>query len=204
MAVWRGSMTGLDWMAMEQLPPSEREGLSDQDLCLRYSERCRLVYETNRPGSSGLVNAGMTDLLEGQIPEVINGVNLIKGEMSVAEQMRFKAIISIQGNDVASGLKWSLFSKSVVIMPPPTVTSWAMEELLVPWVHYVPLEDIGKIDERVKWVRDHDEESKRIAERATLWIWDMFFHPDASGDEVEVKAGIVRRYAQYFAEWKDA
>jgi hypothetical protein len=40
----------------------------------------------------------------------------------------------IAGNDVASGLKWALFSQSVVLMPPPNHTSWAMEELLEPWV----------------------------------------------------------------------
>ena len=40
---------------------------------------------------------------------------------------------------MASGLKWMLFSNSVVFMAPPTKTSWAMEEKLVPYVHYIPL-----------------------------------------------------------------
>ncbi len=40
----------------------------------------------------------------------------------------------LEGNDVASGLKWALLSQSVVMMPPPQHTSWAMEELLQPWV----------------------------------------------------------------------
>ena len=37
-------------------------------------------------------------------------------------------------------LDWLSF-ESVVLMPKPTCTSWAMEELLEPWVHYIPLRD---------------------------------------------------------------
>ena len=49
-------------------------------------------------------------------------------------------IVSVEGNDVASGLVWQLLSSSAVLMPPPMVVSWAMEDLLVPWTHYVPLQ----------------------------------------------------------------
>jgi hypothetical protein len=48
--------------------------------------------------------------------------------------LEYKGIIMIEGNDVASGLKWALLSQSVVLMPPPKHTSWAMEELLEPWI----------------------------------------------------------------------
>ena len=53
--------------------------------------------------------------------------------MSVKEMLKNKAIIMMEGNDVASGLKWALYSSSVVMMPVPTVTSWALEEMLQPW-----------------------------------------------------------------------
>ena len=43
-------------------------------------------------------------------------------------------------NDVASGLKWMLNSDPVVFMPRPTHETWAMEGLLRPYVHYVPVE----------------------------------------------------------------
>ena len=38
---------------------------------------------------------------------------------------------------------WQLLSSSAVLMPPPMVVSWAMEDLLVPWTHYVPLQARG-------------------------------------------------------------
>jgi hypothetical protein len=54
--------------------------------------------------------------------------------MSMRHLLQYKVIIMLEGNDVASGLKWALLSQSVVLMPPPQHTSWAMEELLQPWV----------------------------------------------------------------------
>ena len=108
---------------------------------------------------------------------------------------QYKVIISFEGNDVASGLKWSLLSESVVLMPEPTRTSWAMEELLEPWVHYIPMYPNGSnAEEMIRWVGDNDEKAKRIAERGRLFMYDMLYHPDAAKDEREVKAEIARRY----------
>ena len=48
-------------------------------------------------------------------------------------------VLSLEGNDVATNLKWLLASSSVVVMPTPTKESWLMEGLLRPYVHYLPL-----------------------------------------------------------------
>jgi len=53
----------------------------------------------------------------------------------MADLLKYKVVIVLEGNNVASGLKWALASNSVLVMPPPTIASWAMEELLEPWVH---------------------------------------------------------------------
>eukprot|EP00978_Attheya_sp_CCMP212_P035253 scaffold152149_cov61-Attheya_sp.AAC.2 len=63
--------------------------------------------------------------------------------------LEYKIIICLQGNDVSSGLKWQLWSRSVVIISPPTLTSWAMEELLVPWVHNIPMDAQGSNTEEM-------------------------------------------------------
>lgn len=59
----------------------------------------------------------------------------------------------MEGNDVSSGLKWNLLSNSVVLMPKPTRTSWAMEEFEVvgaePWVHYIPMHADGSNTEEI-------------------------------------------------------
>jgi hypothetical protein len=112
---------------------------------------------------------------------------------------KYKVIISLEGNDVASGLKWSLQSESVVLMPPPTQTSWVMEELLEPWVHFVPMFPNGSNAEKmVQWIFTHEQEARRIAERATLFIYDLLYHPDAMRDERQVKEEIVRRHRAFW------
>lgn len=80
-------------------------------------------------------------------------------------------------------------------MRPPTVTSWAMEELLEPWVHYIPLDlDLTDIVEKVQWMLDHDEEARQIAVRGSLWMKDMVSHPDAD----KIYGDILKRYKSHF------
>ena len=69
---------------------------------------------------------------------------------------------------------------SVILKKPPTRTTFAMEERLEPWVHYVPLNDrLTDVEEKMQWVMDHADHAQNIAKRATLWIQDLLHHPDA-------------------------
>jgi len=86
-------------------------------------------------------------------------------------------------------------------MQAPTKTSWAMEELLEPWVHYIPLSaDLSDVEEKMQWVIDNDAEARRIAHRGKLWISDLVFHPDAERDERLVYDEILRRYSTHFVK----
>jgi hypothetical protein len=134
------------------------------------------------------------------VPDVLNGVPLVGETITVKEMMRYKGIIMLEGNDVASGLKWALLSQSVVLMPTPRHTSWCMEELLEPWVHYIPLkDDASDAAEMMKWLVDNEEEGRRIAQRGTLWMEDLIFHPDAARDDRLIKEELLRRYFAHFA-----
>ena len=62
---------------------------------------------------------------------------------SFAEQLSHKFIISLEGNDVATNLKWLLASNSVCLMPRPARESWFLEGLLEPGVHYLELQPDG-------------------------------------------------------------
>lgn len=74
-----------------------------------------------------------------------------------------------------------------------------MEEILEPWVHYVPLDaDGSNAEERVQWIADNDDKARMIAERATLFMYDLVFHPEADREDLEVKSEIMRRYHEYF------
>lgn len=63
----------------------------------------------------------------------------IGDRIDMRELLENKYLISVEGNDVATNLKWILSSKTVCIMPKPTIESWLMESQLKPWVHYVPV-----------------------------------------------------------------
>jgi hypothetical protein len=181
-ALWRGDLTGKH-LSVDQM--------TDEQVCFA-NQRCRFVFQHR---NSQLVNAGLSDGLNWLKSGNISGVPVIKERVSMQQIQQYKVIISFEGNDVASGLKWSLLSESVVLMPKPTKTSWAMEELLEEWVHYIPLKSDGSnAEEMITWVGDHDEEARRIAERGRLFMYDLLYHPDAARDERDVKAEIARRY----------
>jgi Glycosyl transferase family 90 len=124
-------------------------------------------------------------------------MQVFRPRVAIYQIQQYKVIISMEGNDVASGLKWSLLSESVVVMPAPTRTSWAMEELLEPWIHYIPMHPNGSnAEERIEWVGQNDEAAHQIAERGRMFIYDLLYHPDAAQDEQKVKEEIARRYRQ--------
>jgi len=156
--------------------------------------RCRLVY---RSSTMQLIDAK----LSADEIDTINGVKFHGRHLGIKELLEYKAIIMVEGLDVATGLKWALFSKSVVMMVPPTRTSWAMEERLEPWVHYIPLsEDISDVEDKMKWINSHDEQARKIANRATLWIEDLMYHPDAEKDNLIIEEEILRRYQKHFRQ----
>jgi len=210
-AIFRGQFTG-------RLPAGM--GMRDVELLSAYDHcqllhRCRLVYNsvvaaTGDSTTTTAAAAASRPLVDARLalpilevrkdfPQTINGINLYGERVSIKEMLSYKAIIMLEGNDVSSGLKWALFSNSVVLTQPPTKTSWAMEELLEPWVHYIPLaDDLSDVQEKMQWVIDNDEEAQRIAHRGQLWISDLIFHPDAEKDEERIFDDILRRYRAHF------
>ena len=126
----------------------------------------------------------------------INGVSVMApSRIYLKDLLHYKMLISVEGNDVASGLKWNLFSNSVVLMAPPTKMTYALENLLEQWVHYVPLaSDFSDLEEKVDWVLSHEQEAQRIAQRSRQFIHDMFFHPDAQSDSNAILHEIADRY----------
>ena len=64
-----------------------------------------------------------------------------KPKMSIKEQLNFKFIVSLEGNDVATNLKWIMSSNSVCIMPKPKFETWFKEGTLLPNIHYIEIKD---------------------------------------------------------------
>lgn len=183
-AVFRGLLTGLEYDA----------SASDEENC-RNLIRCRLVFEN---AGSKIVDAKLTSTFD-KVPEAFHGVNLTGTQLLKEELLAYKGFIILEGNDVSSGLKWAMVSKSVVLMPLPRFTSWSMEELLEAWVHFIPIRaDLSDVEEKTQWMLDHQTEAQRIAHRAGLWVLDLYYHPDAMEDNRLINQDVLRRFRAHF------
>jgi len=106
------------------------------------------------------------------------------------EMLRYKMLVMVEGNDVASGLKWALLSSSAVLMPPPTVVSWAMEDLLEPWVHYVPLcQNTSDLPQKAAWCLENGARCAAIGEAGRCFA-QQFLDGDR---ESRIVRGVMRR-----------
>lgn len=106
----------------------------------------------------------------GQINESENS-EWIKPKMKLREHFNYKFILSIEGNDVASNLKWVMSSNSIAFMVKPTYETWFMEGRLIPNYHYVLLkDDYSDLEEKIAYYSTHIDESKEIIKNAHKYI----------------------------------
>jgi hypothetical protein len=123
---------------------------------------------------------------------VINN-NYILSKLSITEQLQSKFLISIEGNDVATNLKWMLYSNSVVIMPRPTVCSWIMEDKLISGTHYIEIKsDYSDLEEKYKWCLNNLEKCKIIAENGKKYI-EQFLNQE---NEIKITNKIIEIYCK--------
>ena len=87
--------------------------------------------------------------------------------LDVADPVRCKFILSIEGNDVATNLKWILASNSLCLMKRPRYETWFMEGRLIPGHHYVELaDDFSDLEAKVDHYTRHGDEAEAIIRNA--------------------------------------
>jgi hypothetical protein len=90
-----------------------------------------------------------------------------KAFLTPTEQMRFRYVISIEGNDVATNLKWILASNSLCFMTKPTCETWFMESRLEAGQHYVRLnDDFEDLEEKILFYERHPGDALAIIRKA--------------------------------------
>ena len=148
-AVWRGAATGN--------PASWRTGSAVM------APRAKLLnaYSANKNGTS------LLDIALSKVPPQISQDKAEQkwrvDPVGLEELLGYKLIIVLEGNDVSTSLKWVLASTSTVLMPKPKIVSWAMEDTLKPYVHYVPLrDDLSDVHTKVAWCLAHPKFSAKI------------------------------------------
>ena len=107
------------------------------------------------------------------IGQVNTDVNLqfLANRMTISEHLGYKFILCLEGNDVASNLKWVMSSNSLAVMPRPVYETWFMEGTLIPDYHYVLIkDDYSDLAERMRYYSTHIEEALQIIEHAHQYI----------------------------------
>ena len=117
-----------------------------------------------------------------------------RGEwMSRSDQLRYKFIISIEGNDVASNLKWAMQSNSVVVMAAPKFETWFCEGRLIPGEHFICVnDDYNNVEQVVSDYLNRPDECTRIIRNANLYA-SQFLDLDR---QFELGREVVRRYVE--------
>lgn len=118
-------------------------------------------------GQSKMVDAASTNRSEAH-PE------WQKGKLTIGEHLDYKFIMSLEGNDVASNLKWVMSSNCIAVTPKHTQETWFMEGTLIPNYHYIEVkEDFSDLEERLQYYIDHPEEAEAIIQHAHEYV-DQF------------------------------
>lgn len=113
----------------------------------------------------------------GQTNKPIEDVPWQKDKLTIEEQLQYKFILSIEDNDVATSLKWTLSSNSLCLMVKPKFETWFMEGTLIPDVHYVELkEDYSDLNDKIEYYLAHPEKAEAIINNAHQYI-EQFQNP---------------------------
>ncbi|WP_315354686.1 glycosyl transferase family 90 [Hoylesella nanceiensis] len=92
-------------------------------------------------------------------------------KISIQAHLHCKFIMALEGNDVASNLKWVMSSNSIAVMPKPTCETWFMEGTLIPNYHYIEVkDDLSDLEERINYYIEHTDEAEAIVKHAHEYV----------------------------------
>ncbi|PMH45988.1 lipopolysaccharide A protein [Vibrio sp. 10N.286.49.B3] len=112
-------------------------------------------------------------------------------KMSIEDQLKYKFVLSLEGKDVATNLKWIMSSNSVCIMPKPEYETWFMEGRLEAGVHYIEVkDDFSDLLEKMDYYLANEEEALAIVRNANQWV-EQFKDADR---EVLIAQHVANRY----------
>lgn len=95
----------------------------------------------------------------------------MRGKKTIREHLDYKFIMALEGNDVASNLKWVMSSNSLAVMTRPTCETWFMEGTLVAGYHYVEVkEDFSDLPEKLQYYIEHPEQAEDIIRHAHEYV----------------------------------
>lgn len=97
--------------------------------------------------------------------------------ITLYDHLHYKFVICLEGNDVASNLKWVMSSNSIAIMPKPKYETWFMEGRLQAGVHYIEIkDDFSDLEEKIQYYSQHIDEAEVIIRNAHEFVHQFFDH----------------------------
>ncbi len=95
----------------------------------------------------------------------------IKPKISRTAHLDHKFILCLEGNDVATNLKWVMSSQSIAVMPRPKYETWFMEGKLKGGVHYIEIrDDFTDLEEKLQYYTSHEDEALQIIKNANCFV----------------------------------
>jgi hypothetical protein len=107
----------------------------------------------------------------GNVTNKENYTGWLVNRLTISEQLKFKFILCLEGNDVASNLKWVMSSNSIAVMPKPKYETWFMEGTLIENYHYIRIkDDYSDLEERLNYYIEHTDEALKIINHAHQYV----------------------------------
>jgi hypothetical protein len=164
-----------------------RGGSTGKGVTVDTNPRLKVAYlsahqNPREPDGFPLLDAGIT--MWNSRPRIQNGKLVTFSDetvasiplvpyLSLANQMKFKYIIDIEGHVSAFRLSSELYMTSVILLVSSRYKLWFSNQL-VEYVHYVPVkEDLSNLYTQIRWCKAHDSKCKEIAQNARRF-YDTF------------------------------
>ncbi len=119
--------------------------------------------------------------------------------LGIHQQLEHKFVLSIEGNDVATNLKWILSSNSLCFMARPKNETWFLESRLEAGRHYVELaDDYSDLAEKVEHYARHTGDALRILNHAHAFVTQFL---DPAREEL-IALLVLQRYFELSGQLK--
>lgn len=169
--VWRGGTNGMTVWANTNRFMNDKAFQQNKDVGNWWNIH-QNPYRTPQNGRGSLVDqygdASWCDI--GFSKNTCGIQRRLKPYIKETEWVNHKIMLCMEGNDVASSLRWMIAADSVVLMPTPTCETCFCEGLLKPWVHYVPLnDDLSDLKEKYDWILRNPVYAKELRQRSRQW-----------------------------------
>jgi hypothetical protein len=107
----------------------------------------------------------------GEVNKKTDRPEWLKPKISIVAHLDYKFILSLEGNDVATNLKWIMSSNSIAVMPKPKYETWFMEGRLIADHHYIQInDDYTDLEEKLKYYINNPQQAQQIVNNANTYV----------------------------------